>query len=526
MPLFKKKKNFSFTNPIKKKQQRRKNIAIISGVTIVLITIVALVGVSQLDKIREFLSKASGEKANLVVDTQAVIGTMPRPWRNFAQGGEAFDWRIQPISGQIAALKPNYIRIDHIYDFYNIVGGSPGNLTFDFTKFDVILDDITATGARPFISLSYMPPAISSGDIVSPPVNWTDWQVVVQRTIEHVSGTKGIDEVYYEVWNEPDLFGGWKYYGEKNYLNLYTYAVRGANNAHGVRRFKIGGPGITALYRNWFDALAKYTTKNNLRYDFFSWHRYNNKVDQYKNDMVDVRTWLQKFPQLDGSLELLITEWGHDSENHSGYDNSYGAAHTVAGAIEMVGVVDRAFVFEIQDGKDPAGQSYWGRWGLFTHSDAGTTAKPRYYALKMLDKIGDLRLQLLGKGSWVKALAARDGEQNVNVVLSNFDLYGKHAETVPLTFTNIEPGEYTLTKEYLNGQQTSEKVATTAAKLQVSIPMPANTVSFVKLSPNFKVNEDLETRPVGLPPAEFNPTITQPGPNNNNDTKIQRRTNF
>jgi xylan 1,4-beta-xylosidase len=526
MSLFKKKNPFKLVNPIKRKQENRKRKAIIGGGIVALITVAALVAVTQIDKVREFFSKASGEKANIYVDTQAVLGTMPRPWRNLAQGGEAFDWRIQPLTGQVAALKPDYIRIDHVYDFYDIVGGSPGNLTFDFSKFDVILNDITATGAKPFIALSYMPPAISSGDIVSPPVNWTDWQIVVQRTIEHVSGTRGIDNVYYEVWNEPDLFGDWKYYGERNYLDLYTYAARGAQNAKGVKRFKIGGPGITALYKNWFDALAKHTLANNLRYDFFSWHRYNHKVDQYRTDMLEVRTWMQSFPQLEGKLELQITEWGHDSENHAGYDNAYGAAHTIAGAIEMVGVVDRAFVFEIQDGKDPKGQSYWGRWGMFTHADAGAKAKPRYYALKMLDKIGDSRLQLLGKGSWVKALAAKDDSDNINVVLSNFDIYGSHAETVPITFTNIEPGEYTITKEYLNGQQNSEKIATTAAELRVNVPMSPNTVSFVKLTPNF-VKEEPNIRPIGLPPVEFkrtNAVNTQTNPEQK--TEIQRRTSF
>lgn len=524
MSFFSKKNKISLDsiNPIKRKQQNRRRRMMISAAVIGIVTLVALVAVTQLDKVREFFSRASGEEANIFINNEAILGNMPRPWRNLAQGGEAFDWRIQPLTGQVAALKPDYIRIDHIYDFYDIVGGSPGNLTFDFSKFDVILDDITATGAKPFIALSYMPPAISSGDIVSPPVNWTDWQVVVQRTIEHVSGTKGIDNVYYEVWNEPDLFGGWKYYGDKNYLNLYTYAARGAQNASGVKRFKIGGPGITALYKNWFDALAKHATANNLRYDFFSWHRYNHKVDQYKTDMLEVRTWLQQFPQLDGTLELHITEWGHDSENHAGYDNSYGAAHTVSGAIEMVGVVDRAFVFEIQDGKDPQGQNYWGRWGMFTHADAGAQAKPRYYALRMLDRIGDSRLQLLGKGSWVKGLAGKDKNNNINVVLSNFDIYGKHAETVPVTFTNIVPGEYTLKKEYLNGQQTSEKVATTAAELRVTVPMPANTVSFITLTPNFNVEE---ASPVSLPPQEPQAPVT-PTTGQIERPEIQRRTGF
>ena len=462
---------------------RKRFKLIAQGLFVFGLLVIVLLGAWQIDQVREFFSGATGEPANLRINTQAVLGPMPRPWRNLAQGGEAHDWRIEPIVPQVRALNPEYMRIDHIYDFYDIVGGSPGNLTFDFSKLDVILNDILATGAKPYIALSYMPPAIASGDIVSAPSDYGAWQQVVQRTIEHVSGTRGIGDVYYEVWNEPDLFGGWKYYGPKNYLTLYTHAALGAQNARGVQPFKIGGPGITALYKNWFDALVKHTTANNLRLDFFSWHRYNNDINQYRRDMADVRGWLQDYPAVEPTLALHITEWGHDSENHAGYDGSYSAAHTVAGSIEMVGVVDRAFIFEIQDGKDPSGNEYWGRWGMITHGDFGAKSKSRYSGLRMLDRIADQRLQILGKGTWVKALAARDEQGNTEVVISNFDPRGRNSEHVPITFTNIQPGAYTVTTEYLDGRRQVENVATTAAELRATVFMGANTVGFVELSP-------------------------------------------
>ena len=467
--------------PYRSSYSKRRFILFLKVLPFFLILVAALVGVSQLHVIREFFGQASGEPANLQVDVTAVLGPMGRPWRNLAQGGEGFDWRMGPIIPSVRSLKPEYIRIDHIYDFYDIVKGEPGNLRFDFSKFDPVLDDILATGAKPYIALSYMPPAIATGDIVSTPKDWKSWQLTVQKTIEHVSGKRGISDVYYEVWNEPDLFGSWKYYGDKSYLTLYDYSARGAQNARGVKPFKIGGPGITALYKNWFDALLKYCAANNLRLDFFSWHRYNMDLDIFKKDMFEAKTWLAKYPQYEPTLELHITEWGHDSNNHSGYDNNFGAAHTVAGAIEMIGVVDRAFVFEIQDGKDPEGKTHWGRWGMFTHKDVGGAPKPRYSALKLLDRIGDQRLQLLGKGSWVKAAAALNEQGNPQVIMANFDRSGKHAENVPITFKNITPGQYTLVKEYLGGRKQTESVATDAAEIQVRVPMTPNAVSLIEL---------------------------------------------
>jgi xylan 1,4-beta-xylosidase len=460
---------------------KRRFLLFLKVIPFFLVLIAALVGVWQLDVVREFFGQASGEPANIQVDTKAVLGPMPRPWRNLAQGGEAFDWRIGPLIPSVKSLQPEYIRIDHIYDFYEIVKGEPGNLSFDFSKFDPILDDILATGAKPYIALSYMPPAIATGDIVSTPKSWDAWQLTVQKTIEHVSGTRGITDVYYEVWNEPDLFGGWKYYGDKNYLTMYEYSARGAQNARGVKPFKIGGPGITALYKNWFHALLKHAAAKNLRLDFFSWHRYNLDLEVYKKDMYEARTWLAEHPQYEPTLELHITEWGHDSNNHAGYDNNFGAAHTVAGSIEMIGVVDRAFVFEIQDGKDPEGKTLWGRWGMFTHKDVGGAPKPRYNALKMLDRIGSQRLQLLGKGSWVKAAAALSDQGNPQVIMANFDSAGRNTESVPVTFTNIEPGQYTVVKEFLGGRKQTENVATTSTAVQIKVPMQPNTVSLIEL---------------------------------------------
>lgn len=452
------------------------------GLGVITAMVVAVfISVNQLDTIREFFSQASGSPANIHVNTQGILGPMPRPWRNLAQGGEAHDWRLKPLQGSVAALEPEYIRIDHIYDFYDIVQGTPGNLSFDFSKLDVILDDIQATGAKPFIALSYMPPAISSGDIVAPPKNWSDWQTTVRRTIEHVSGTRGISDVYYEVWNEPDLFGNWKYYGDRNYLTMYHYAALGAQQARTSQPFKIGGPGITALYKNWYNALLEYTLANNLRIDFFSWHRYDYDIEIFRKDMIEAQTWVAQHPQYEATLEFLITEWGPDSENAAVYDGRFSAAHTVAGAIEMIPIVDRAFVFEIQDGPSPTGEEYWGRWGMFTAKEAGAKAKSRYWGLRMLDSVGDQRLELKGKGYWVKALAGINEAGEPIVILANYDRLSKHAETVPVTFENINPGNYTVETQLLGGSAQTQAVATTEAQLRVDLAMPVNSVGKVTL---------------------------------------------
>ncbi len=467
------------------KQHSRKILFSLLGsvVTVLLVGLGLLLGVRNISVLTNLLPHAAPEPAQITIDTAAVLGGYDKPWHNLAQGGEDHEWRLQPIGAQVKSLNPEYIRLDHIFDFYDIVSGTPGNVQMNFTQFDLILSDIKAVGAKPYISLSYMAPSLAQGgELTGPPVRYEDWQYMVQKTIEHVSGTRAIDDVYYEVWNEPDLFGKWKYFGDRNYLTLYTYAAQGAQAARVQRPFKLGGPATTALYKNWFDALLTHVQKNNLKFDFFSWHRYDTDINIYRKDMTQVREWMTAYPALAPTVEFHITEWGHDSNNNPGYDTSVGAAHTVAGAIEMVGIVSKAFVFEIQDGRDPAQAAHWGRWGLFTHADAGARQKPRFAALKLLERLGSERLKLMGKGSFVKALATRSDEKHWQVMLVNYDPAGKNSETVPVTLSSLSPGEYTVTFTSLTRGKRVQKITAQNSSLTFSVPLSPYEVVLAEIS--------------------------------------------
>lgn len=444
-----------------------------------LIGAVALVRVSQV-----LYSRATYQPADLKINVAKVLGPLPRPWANYAQGGEDHNWRLQPLIMQLKPLRPEYIRVDHVFDYYDIVSGNPGDLQFNFSKFDLLLNDITALGAKPYISLSYIPTQLTQDkSLVGEPIRYADWQEMVRRMVQHVSGTRGIDNVYYEVWNEPDLFGKWHYGGQKSYLDLYGAAARGAAAANVKTSYLIGGPATTALYKNWLEALAEYTQSNNIRLDFISWHRYSSDLSQFRRDGSDVRTWLANYPNLQQNAEFHITEWGHESELDAGYDGSYGAAHAVAAAIDMIGVIERAFVFEIQDGKSPDGKAYWGRWGLFTHSSAGSKPKPRFRALQLLNRLGSQRVELKGKGTFVKAVATIGENNTTQIALANFDPKGRNVESVPVTLTGLEPGTYALKMVFLNrAASTTGMTVTPDSQVQFSVPMGAQEVAVVEIS--------------------------------------------
>ncbi len=182
------------------------NLGIIAVLVFSLAPLVAFVQKSQ-----QILSKATIKPADIVVKTDQITGVLPDFWQALAQGGEEADpFTLSPVLEKTAQLSPKYIRIDHIYDFYQVVErGEDGSLSFSFAKLDILVNDILKTGAKPFFSLSYMPPVLAKdGQVTGFPLDLREWQLLVKETIEHYSGRDNFNltDVYYEVCNEPEYF--------------------------------------------------------------------------------------------------------------------------------------------------------------------------------------------------------------------------------------------------------------------------------------------------------------------------------
>lgn len=409
-----------------------------------------------------FFVGAEGRLAAITVETDHVLGPMPQPWRALAQGGQDLDTFLDKTSGQVAAVRPAYIRIDHIYDAFNVVSRDSSGLKFDWTRLDTAVDKIRATGATPFLSLSYMPTAISKSDIVDAPKNWNDWTTVVRRTVEHYSGQRNIPNMYYEVWNEPDLFGKWKIGSNKDYRTLYAYASRGAQAAQVNQTFKIGGPGTTGLYKNWVDEFFPYIMDNQLRLDFYSWHRYDNDLEKYSEDVASVDMWIENYPYF-SHTEKIITEFGPDSQKGGANDTRAGAAHLLSVVRELLFKIKYGFVFSIT-----------GDWGIIN--------KPRYEALRLLTSLGDQRLSVSGDGTWVRAFGAKKGD-TYQILVVNYDARGSHSEIVPVTFVDLADRNFVLRQIAMGGGTTQVEVATTEAILQREIPLVPNSAVLLELTP-------------------------------------------
>ena len=412
-------------------------------------------------QVQEIRKRAGGgEPANIIIDAQKSLGILPRLWENLAQGGEKnTDLNQSIIKEKIPPFNIKYIRIDHLY------GTLDGNQIviaegqYNWEPLDKRIAEILALGAKPLLSLSYMPQAISGGDHLSTPTNWGQWQRVIKDTIEHFSGK--IDNVYYEVWNEPDHsdFGAWNF-SSKNYLLLYKYAVLGANAAKTTHPFKIGGPGVadplrcvvaqlpfTSCREFWIKGFLDFVALENLRLDFVSWHRYHKRISQFVSDIESVDSWILE-SGLKVMPEKLITEWGSDPGNHVWHDSSFDTGHIVYGIAKMTGKVDKAFFFEIRDGILDDGAEIPGRWGIFDHSGR---VKDKYFAFDYLSKLQGERLDVGGEGSFVGAIATKNNDEYQ--VLVSYDPVGVSLNQglIPLSFINLPVGKYEINYEGRGG---------------------------------------------------------------------------
>jgi hypothetical protein len=303
---------------------------------------------------------------------------------DLAQGGESPDTGFfDNVRTQAQALGPALVRLDNIYNFYHIVTRSDsGEITYNWAEFDKVIDSIKAMGKEPFICLSYMPEVFSASGTsrVQPPADFTAWGALVHATVLHLNVERGLHIRYFEVWNEPNQWDFWQATFE-DYLRLYDTTVAAVTSADPSAL--VGGPAFSSFEPVGLGHFLNHVAATaGSRVDFLSWHAYGMSPDDLAGQIRQARSIIAQFPSL--HPQLFITEF-NVLQGGPGDTSAHSDTDKVQGAIELLRSIesmnrerlDRAFLFELKDGKGPA--DFWGRWGILTNSGH---AKPIYYALQ------------------------------------------------------------------------------------------------------------------------------------------------
>jgi hypothetical protein len=106
-----------------------------------------------------------------------------------------------------------------------------------------------------------------------------------------------------------------------------------------------------------------------------------------------------------------------------------------------------------------------------------------FLTFKTLPKLGSQRLQITGEGSWVRAVAAKNGE-TFQVLLVNFDPKGRHSEAVPVSFLGLpNTEECTLRISYLGGNDLTKDKTAEGGVVREEIPLSINSAVLLELTP-------------------------------------------
>ena len=204
---------------------------------------------------------------------------------------------VRDLRYELAWGKPDAVAFDAI-------GGTPTNLTYDFTYADAVLDRARTLGIRPLLALTYCPTPLQAR------TEWSRWKDVpndlgawrrIARTFVAHQKARGLTDVRYEAWNEPDMpEGKGKMFFEgtpEDYGRLYVATTAGVRA--GDPDALVGGPAAAYDLRYLTPVLAGTA-------DFASIHAYAN----YPGQIAAMRKALAGRPD----LPILLTEYASFTE--------------------------------------------------------------------------------------------------------------------------------------------------------------------------------------------------------------------
>ncbi|HEX2177795.1 MAG TPA: glycosyl hydrolase [Nocardioidaceae bacterium] len=377
----------------------------------------------------------------VAVDAAGDAGELARPWRPMI-GSEHLSHALstdstggRPIGEELSAalraahlelgvqsVRAHAILCDDV-GVYREVDGEP---VHDFSGVDRVYDHLLSLGLTPVVELSFMPHDLAAdpgktvfeyGAIVSPPKDWDRWFDLVRGLTAHLVDRYGPDRVRswsFEVWNEANLEVFWSG-TPQDYLRLYDVtaaAVRAVDPG-----LKVGGPSSAAA--GWVEELLAHADGSGSPVDFVSTHTYGSPP-------LDFRPALERHDR--GGVPIWWTEWGVTPTHFNEVSDAvFAGVFLLRGMASAMGRIEALSYWVVSDhfeelGRPPA--LLHGGFGLRT---VGELRKPRWWALALLERLGERRIPAEvtgdGAGSLVEVLAARsDDGAAVSVLAWNMTL--------------------------------------------------------------------------------------------------------
>ena len=447
---------------------------------------------------------------SVCVDTAAHGTALQHHWKTFMGVARAKDLLYGDVQEMLRQLQKDvgfrYLRFHGIFsdDMLVCQRGKNGQLQFNFTLVDKVLDFALSVGLKPLIQFSFMPSALaedpthtvfSNPVVISMPRKMEEWELLVREFLAHICSRYGQQEIrswLYSVWNEPDtsasMFG---FPHKEDYYRLYqhTYKTVKAFDAALIFGTPSLFPATEASYR-WFSEYLQFCRASACPPQFLDVHYY---ADNFQELPFDAATFaapakfsrdgdhfskfidrLQQFTKDEQieALPLYITEWNLTvSHRNLINDTCFKATHLAKNFLENYDRLDAVGYWALTDFLDelfPEETLFHGGMGLFT---ANGIKKPAYHAMSMMAKLGDAVISR-GEGYFVTRRANGDlaailynyehcnslfVDEGLGLTATSRDGVFPNSRPVDMTLTlqNLPEGSYRVRETILNQQHGS-----------------------------------------------------------------------
>jgi xylan 1,4-beta-xylosidase len=346
------------------------------------------------------------------------------------------DWREQ-MARTRGDLGVRYVRFHGILcDDMATFLIEKGEEVHSFSNVDQIFDFLLSIDMRPFVELSFMPTALSSGSTtvfryqanVTPPNNWRKWNALIKKLVRHWADRYGVTEVrkwFFEVWNEPNLSAFWTG-TQTDYFKLYQGTVNAIKSVD--EHLRVGGP--ATANDEWISDFLAHCEQYKLPVDFISTHHYPTDALGRPGDDTErelslasrsvLRERTEKTCQAAGGKPVYYTEWSSSSNPfYHLHDEPYAAAFLMKNMLDVANLVQAYSWWTFSDIFEEnyfSSTPFHGSFGLQTIHG---TPKPTYRAMQILNNVGEEILHVDGCHRTVDAWVIRKSDGTVTVLLTN-----------------------------------------------------------------------------------------------------------
>ena len=377
------------------------------------------------------LAQAPAE--TITIDADAPTHPFPHFWEQMFGSGRAIlslrDSYRRDLRWVYQITGFHYVRFHAILD--DDVGiyseDKQGRPIYNFSYVDQIYDSLLANDVKPFVEFSFMPYQLAARqDLqsfwyrpnVSPPKDYAKWDAMITQFVKHLVDRYGMEEVaswYFEVWNEPNLDFWAGTPKQESYFELYDHTARDIK-AVGPK-LRVGGPATAQAA--WVDAMIKHATQTHVPLDFVSSHVYGNDKaadvfhtsENIPRDQMVCRAVKKVHDEIKASalpdLPLIWSEFNAAYDNHVEVTDSIYMGPWLAATISQCdGLTQMMSYWTFSDVFEEQGvvkEPFYGGFGVIA---AGGIPKPSFYALQVLHRLGDRRIENNSQGVLVTKTSA------------------------------------------------------------------------------------------------------------------------